>query len=173
VAYSGRVPLTGSWPVFHVPWSVLNFRRALFDLSPYQRRQGCDNQRAGQRGLAGMERVRKTLCLASELLLIGVGLYMLSLRVIDRQFFGRLAVIGLLSLLVGSYWLWTDFIRPLLRGTRAAEAGAPAPRTPGPTWRFELLLALCAALLFAMMVLLTPHHLHLRHGGQALHSKSL
>jgi hypothetical protein len=113
--------------------------------------------------------------LASELLLIGVGLYMLSVQIIDRPLFGRLAIIGLLSLLVGSYWLWTDFVRPLLRGIRSAEVSAPTParRTPGPTWRFELLLALCVALLFAMMALLAPHHLHLRHGGQAVHSKSL
>jgi peptidoglycan/LPS O-acetylase OafA/YrhL len=56
-----------------------------------------------------------------------------------------------------------------------APAGAivPIPNTPGPSWRFELLLVICAATLLAVMALLAPHHLHLRHGGQALHSKSL
>jgi hypothetical protein len=49
----------------------------------------------------------------------------------------------------------------------------PVPNTPGPGWRFEVLLVISAALLFAMLVLLAPHHFHLRHGGQALHSKSL
>jgi hypothetical protein len=49
----------------------------------------------------------------------------------------------------------------------------PVPNTPGPGWRFELLLVLCVALLLALMALFTPHHLHLRHGGQPVHSKSL
>jgi hypothetical protein len=49
------------------------------------------------------------------------------------------------------------------------------PSTPGPGWLFELLVGACLALLFAAAVL-APHlnvHLHLRHGGQAPHSKSL
>jgi hypothetical protein len=47
------------------------------------------------------------------------------------------------------------------------------PSTPGLGWRFELLLVISAGLLVAVIALLAPHHLHLYHGGQALHSKSL
>jgi hypothetical protein len=51
------------------------------------------------------------------------------------------------------------------------------PRTPGPGWSFELLLATLAALLFAVVFLLPQFHLnlgwHMSHGGKAVHSKSL
>jgi hypothetical protein len=50
------------------------------------------------------------------------------------------------------------------------------PSTPGPGWRFELLLGACAALLFAVAVLVPHLHLHLHsqmpHSVQAPHPKS-
>ena len=56
-----------------------------------------------------------------------------------------------------------------------AGAAMPVPSTPGPGWRFELLLGTLAALLFAAAVLAPHLHLNLRwhQSVQAPHSKSL
>ena len=80
-------------------------------------------------------------------------------------------------LLVALHTRSTDVRREPLTASWPAAAGAimpvPSKHTPGPGRGFVVLLVLCVALLFAMMAFLAPHHLHLRHGGQAVHSKSL
>jgi hypothetical protein len=67
----------------------------------------------------GRTPVRSMLSFAIASAFLAVGLYLLFTQVFTAKFFTMDGVgLGLVLIFVGGVWLWSDFIRPILRGEK-------------------------------------------------------
>ena len=59
--------------------------------------------------------IRKLICFVAASAMSGFGLYVMFNTIIVEHAFSRFVLMGFFLAGLGGYWLWLDFIGPLLR----------------------------------------------------------